>query len=155
MTTTKTMPIAEEKLRIFLQYYGQKFYRTQYYSQPPATVHPGSREDILSIADLAAIDKDPHPNIGKIHDCLLLKPLDKISDPHCREVYKILHKHDYPATSRPDLDIIDIRDYIEAYLADEIRQDVVDQLREWGYALPYKNWSVKELEEFGIYKLID
>ncbi len=34
-------------------------------------------------------------------------------------------------------------------------QQALDLLREWGYALPYKNWSVKELEEFGIYKLID
>lgn len=29
-----------------------------------------------------------------------------------------------------------------------------DFLRERGYALPYKNWSVKELVEFGIYELV-
>ena len=28
-------------------------------------------------------------------------------------------------------------------------------LQEKGYALPYKNWSVEQLVEFGIYKLID
>ncbi len=29
-----------------------------------------------------------------------------------------------------------------------------DVLRERGYAMPYKKWSVRELEAFGIYKLI-
>lgn len=34
-------------------------------------------------------------------------------------------------------------------------QIIIEQVREWGYAIPYKNWSVLELVEFGIYKLID
>ncbi len=34
-------------------------------------------------------------------------------------------------------------------------QRALDQLREWNYAVSYKNWSVKELEEFGIYKFIE
>ncbi len=88
------------------------------------------------------------------HTCLVLNPLSKISNDHCQAIYRILHKTDYPATNRPDLDMIDLRDYIEAYLADEIRQDVADQLREWGYALPYKQWSVEQLVALGIYKLV-
>ncbi len=32
---------------------------------------------------------------------------------------------------------------------------IVDLLRERRYALPYKNWSVEQLVEFGIYKLIE
>ncbi len=31
----------------------------------------------------------------------------------------------------------------------------IDVIRERGYALPYKNWSVEQLVEFGIYKIIN
>ena len=39
-------------------------------------------------------------------------------------------------------------------IGDKVHQKTIDFLREQGYALPHKNWSVEELVEFGIYKLI-
>lgn len=89
---------------------------------------------------------------------LNLKPLGRISDEELIELTKINHfaKECFCAsTGKRILDgLLDITKSIH-YMNLAEQAHTLDFLRESGYALPYKNWSVKELEEFGIYKLIE
>ncbi len=98
---------------------------------------------------------------------LLVKPLGEISKEDCWDVVKIIcgdymdnlqigkHPMAYHGTDKMELAEKIVRDeWLFGRNPIKIEQHLLDFLRDRGYALPYKNWSVKELEEFGIYKLI-
>ncbi len=87
---------------------------------------------------------------------LLKKPLGRISEADRECLQNITGLHHW----------INIKTFLDNIIGQESpfgktlptiseTQQAIDFLRERGYALPYKNWSVKELVEFGIYKLID
>ncbi len=98
------------------------------------------------------------------------KPLGKISDEHKLHLANIEQPGDWSIL--PDGNLYDEKSHYTMFFGDDL-SDIctqydnvpggterlgihsLQQLQEWGYALPYKNWSVEELLEFGIYKLID
>ncbi len=84
---------------------------------------------------------------------LLKKPLGRILDVDDNEM--VLNRNTntiYTPGSRKEI----IKEIVRRITANEpVHIEIIDFLRSRGYALPYKNWSVEELVELGIYKLID
>lgn len=98
---------------------------------------------------------------------LIVKPIEKISVPDCREVFKVWvgdyienldpkkHPYGYSGKDKNKIAAYIIKDELFDEDLTELAQPLIDILRELGYVLPYKNWSVEQLVEAGIYKLID
>lgn len=155
---TAVKPTIQERLRIFMQYPSQKIEWRE---------HSGtSLLDIIGFSTKEATEsiyflmgKITRPEL--LHTSILVKPLMGISDEDLletclvgitppisvREKGQILKNKEHIVKSFLDIDtnrLVPIR----------VAFNYQDILREKGYALPYKNWSVAQLVEFGIYKLI-
>ncbi len=142
------------RLQIFLMYHRQPFDDGQYgklnYGQILAhNIHfEGCEEDGYSycICDIP------------LAICsIVLKPLEKISDEHKLSIAKIA----YPNTKWAHT--VETGGKIVRAQEQSLREEVIsgfcasqitDQLREWGYATPYKNFSVDDLVEEGVFKII-
>ncbi len=147
---------AKIKLQIFALYMGQDAYRTMYYSLEPDTLHPGSYNYVVDPHHLSKLDSDSHPNIGKVHDILRLKSLDKISDNDCVQVALIAGVPDSNAADPFEGKQI-IGDYktgANPTITPGEWGEIIDFLRSRGYALPYGEYSVDDLLQAGVYKLI-
>jgi len=85
---------------------------------------------------------------------LLLKPLSQISDEDAVEALRIFKIEDarlFPDNcADPSLD--EFKEQIEDM---PVITSIADYLRSHGYALPYMNWSVSELVEAGVFKLVE
>ena len=147
-TKTKQMPSLEDRIRAILCYYG----------------HPLTLQSAATLQNVSlTIHRMGHAEEFDMWDkiCLELKPLSKINDKDAEEcmIYFFSPKPEdakwYP-TPKTFVNGL-FTDYKIGTHLNEARavQKAIDFLREKGYALPYKNWSVEELVEFGIYKLID
>ena len=155
METQKPTPA--ERLQVFLNYHGHNFDngRSGYLNYPQILAHKiviaGSKTDGYTYFIAG------YP----IQKCSIrLKPLGKISDEDKVFVNKIESELHYGSESGDATyfgKTWDLCGFIVTL--DGISCDLCvasfQYLQEKGYALPYKNWSVEQLVEFGIYKLID
>lgn len=113
-------------------------------------VYDLSNPQVLTFIDAGASKSFP------VRRCrLLLKPLLNISDEDKRELISLIHGN------IGELVLQDVSPTIVAAVVDRVQSNLpiplkaIDFLRERGYALPYKNWSVSELVKLGIFKLIE
>lgn len=82
----------------------------------------------------------------------LVKPLSKISDEDAIAVSEMMgYKVNLVGGGKKITERM-LRDWNTWA---RVTGNVIDHLRSRGYALPYGNWSVKELVEFGIFKLVE
>ncbi len=158
METQKQLPTKTERIRILAQYLGQAI-----------TTHPNFRpnsKESLNRKGYAKLTGDlladiENETFGNWLSCSVeLKPLGRISDEDAAEIWRIYTDNKF--SNSLDVEISNGQMLVkEMFIEGESKYThnssralhVYDSLRERGYALPYKNWSVKELEEFGIYKL--
>ncbi len=87
---------------------------------------------------------------------LLKKPLGEISDEEAVELTKIADWKTKTAENGKKI-IAGINGPVNGDIHANGKEwwQILDFLRERGYALPWKNWSVEQLVEFRIYKLIN
>ena len=154
METQKLRPLAIDKLRIFMQYPYE-----HYYFDNRVAVLEGKVKNINPSDFKIGCDGWTFEITSDHTITVELRLLQKITDQDAIEVAKLCHsgyshKDDY-------ILIREGKDVIENYLNRQSNiygldwLKVFDYLRSKSYALPYKNWSVEDLVEFGIYKLID
>ncbi len=156
-------PTTEETVKIMMQYLGQRFVRYSEILIEPTEIISGCKKQPNSSEIWIQDDKDECWVPTAIQ--VLVKPLESISDEDAIEVAKMylsereIHNY-YPSKSKliergkSISTSIVFNDNYTGHPGPRVIQ-IIDFLRASGYALPYKNWSVKELEEFGIYKLVD
>lgn len=133
----------EIKLHFFSSYLGQKIMSCVHYN-----VEKLYR---LSMARLLMLET-------KIDDgyYLSLKPLSKISDEDCLEIYNLITPN-----GKADNKILSGKAYVSGYDKEEIERAhttyeavlIIDFLRSKGYALPYMGVTVEEQIEWGWIKL--
>lgn len=133
------------KSAFFAQYWGQKILVSSLFAGYDPYKVDGYIEEVLELKELK----------------ILLKPLSAISDEDCEAISKLTEAWDGDILPAEDVEewLEEIltgncalsADYVSGYQAMEI----VDYLRSKGYALPYMNLSVQQLEEYGWIKLTD
>ncbi len=88
---------------------------------------------------------------------VLLKSVDHITDDHLLKVFELYNTHhmDEKNRLRCAKDLLDnVMACTDKFLNPFETLAIFDDLRALGYALPYRNWSIAELKDFGIYKLV-
>lgn len=150
------MPNWKDKIQIFMSYAFNQFeFRTNYQK---SEVLKGS---IFRFEPPSAII---HYGVGAWGKCedfsVLVKPLDNISDSDAIEITKMIDCFRGDAPYQYNINygrriVSEMWGFNRHGLYGRHLLQVTDYLREKGYALPYKNWSVEQLVEAGIYKLIE
>ncbi len=143
-------PTAEERMRIFMQYPGQEFIINDY---GKATAVIKFRLGSIEVLDPMS-NHNGHFSIPPDEAYVNLKPLGRISDEHKVALEQLCGMKNSRQTLQMILFDLHNRTSIVGPNVHWV-QIITDQCREWGYAVPYKNWSVEQLVEFGIYKLSD
>lgn len=158
MEKTKTMkrPTLRDCVQIYAQYLGQTCLTNKVSYKDPA---PG-RLSQVGLEGEIVIDGEGGYYLCTVAEAnILVKPLSKISDEDALEICKLMDYHpdnvtpDYGRELAEELNDGDMSVMMGATWWQVIA--VIDYLRSKGYALPYKNWNVEELVEFGIFKLIE
>ena len=111
---------------------------------------PSNKDNSTKISPFILYDADWLCCRGKVS--MLLKDLKKITDEDLIDLYKL------EGNLEPSKDEIDyLRDRISLYDADgmELGRRTVQFLYTKGYALPYLNYSIKDLIGMGFYKIIE
>lgn len=151
---TLANPDIKDLMRIYTQYLGQPFSFTKNESAEPLVIkmvvkgRDDNPEDLFTAWDY-------YIN-GFYNLCIHVKSLRRTSEEYLQKVAEIICISG-PQSSQLAKEWLDIMQSSEQRWNRPfyIIQKLIDFLRERGYALPYKNWSVEQLVEFGIYKLID
>ncbi len=161
MEKLSTKPTTTDRIRILQQYSGQTVIQKDYGKCILAGAllpefSPKEDEDFT----VWTFDNHFGHQQHQAESCILeLKPLGRISDEDKTIVADICG---FPLDDSYADKIKQGHEIIEAY---RIGQNcvisggewgqMIDFLREKGYAVPYKNWSVEQLVEFGIFKLTE
>ncbi len=160
---TVEKPSSQDICQIFMQYWGQKFKfmnESEIYTICGCVNFHGWNV----IPDVNSHNQR-HFAIKSVS--ILVKPLEKISTADCREVFKIAfgdyiekldpkrHPYGYTGSDHDEVATKLVKDYLFGRNPVPMTQSLVDSLREMGYALSYKEFSVENLVQIGIYKLIE
>lgn len=157
---TRPMPSVRELRKLFISYLDHE------YQSKPNISNRGKLVLKQAVIDIQFLNRFHHMGDDfQFHEFyILVKPLERISKEECVATYNYLfpthddvHNDVREFTIKAALGQMRIIEFERRY--DSLRYNEVikltDYFRELGYALPYKNWSVKDLLEFGIYKLIE
>lgn len=161
-TETTKRPTAAERLAIFMHYPGQPLYLK------------GKRPGEFIRGPAEAYYTDEHEHFGtKISFCgytsyaahlsIEVKPLSKISEEDAIDLSIAVHGFSNKAIEENGgrLALVGNGRHLAKFAGEPRFMGVTisfhgaDFLRRRGYALPYGKWSVEELVEFGIFKLVD
>lgn len=151
METTKNTPAAidyKTMIKVFMQYWGQKF------------IYTAGNECELLIRGCSLVNGiyvfviEQQSTLWPIGGCVIeLKPLGEISKEDRAKVVEILQIKDVVNITVGAFLQELLKSEYNTYRADFTLQ-AIDFLRSRGYALPYGEYSVEQLVEAGIYKLI-
>ncbi len=163
MENKSEKPTPEERARIFMQYAGQQvFFHDEQKNYPMFGVINDSKDpNNYYIWDANNDDGGPRVDLCSI----LVKPLGKISRRECSKLYLAVAKDPsmfskiHPSvqehTVKSALAIMGLITYSEGgeFMFDPQETICLCQtLLEMGFAFPYKNWSVDDLVQAGVYK---
>lgn len=131
------MNTLENKTKFYGQYYGQNIVRSFL------------KEQSKYLTDVDA-DKFKIPHLI-INSYLELKPLSSISDEDAIEVCKVNPWSDYHEAE----DVQPYIDHVKEFLKypEQLTLNVVDKIRELGYALPWNGITVEQQIKYGWIKL--
>ncbi len=160
MEKIATKPTKREVFEIFMQYSSESFTSHKGYEFDGITNCPATLFHVIGEGGITFLDGR---GSGRRLDTISVnvKPLGRISKEDILEVSIIVRQYAGPT---PQYSIEQVRniltvtenddeEYWEAFWTLIGRRDVADFLRTRGYAIPYRNWSVEELVNFGIFKL--
>ncbi len=154
-TQTKVRPTPAEHLNILMLYARQKAYANSAVRQTEGEMCSFNiQEYTVSFAGWTfGIAEADHVSVE-------VKPLESISDDEIKEIgvkvgwpvdmLVITHYANVVCLKAPGF-LLWLGD--REHQMNNINQPAVDELRARGFALAYKNWSVADLVEFGIFKL--
>ncbi len=158
---THAKPTNSELVRIFMQYPDQTFTSHEGYEFDGISNCPAISFITFGYGGIIFNDgRGSGRRLGTIS--VNVKPLKMVSNEDYIKVFQIWVGEDFLQNQDKSFIIDQGRKIVEKIFSNNRMSDpsvtkwieIIGFLRERGYALPYKNWSVEELVEFRIYKLI-